>query len=488
MNHQQIKKGVFIIILVGLFLPMLQKELKWIDLEPLQGIHDVTLAPDSFLVNWLSGKSQETYSKYFNDNLGYRPLLVRGYNQYRFSFYNKVVGEAGVIGNDNILYSKRYLTCASGEDFLGKDIIAKKVSDIKFVKEKMEGEGKRLLIVLAPNKARYFSNEVPKRFQAHDSTNYSSFIQEFEKGGIDYIDFNQSFIQKKAEIDYHLIPKYGIHWSVYGAQIASDSIISYCNNRYNFNLPTMLIDSIEESKTPRYSDYDLGMNLNLLSKFDDEIYAYPHVRVVKNKLSKRKKLLVVSDSFFGAMYRTDFSKKVFDMTGWWYYNKKIKSKGGLEKNRAPEDINEALPKTDLVIILVTEWNLYRLGFGFIEELKSKYNGGKGLSQYDLNVIYYLERIRKDKGWMKGLEVKAKKLNISIDSCLAKSAKKWALKKSKDEGVYNVNAKKELNNQIRIIKNNDKWLESVKEKALKKGVSVDSMLCRTAKYVLNKKAK
>lgn len=93
--------------------------------------------------------------------------------------------------------------------------------------------------------------------------------------------------------------------------------------------------------------------------------------------------------------------------------------------------------------------------------------------------YYVKRISNDKDWMVQIEQKAKKLNISIDSCLSMTAQKWVNKN---------NPNYELEKQIEKIKNNIEWLSSVEKQALERGITLDSMLYRTAIFTIKNRNK
>jgi hypothetical protein len=431
-----VKKGLFFLILGLLFIPLLQFFYPFLEENKLNGSFNITEKPslDSLSYDWFNSRHQETYDDYFNDHIGFRPFFIKTYNQFRFSCYNTVSSTAAIKGKGGVLYDARYITTTLGHDFMGGDIIKEKVKDIKFVKEQLELEGKRLLIVIAPNKGRYNADEIPDYFKKIDTTNYEVYLTHFDNQDIDYIDFNDWFLKKKKNSDYNLIPKYGTHWSIYGSMLSADSIIKFCNSNYNYKLPTYNIDSLVIKETSNYAmkngikyylDYDLGDNLNLWWKLKGERYVYPHTHIIKDADSKKKNLLVISDSFFEPMYYSDFSTEIFSMSGYWYYNKKVVEIP--ERNKQPEDLKATLPNTDLVIIMLTEWNMYRLGFGVIEELKAYYSGEETMSP---DVIHYIERIRADKKWYNDIKKSAKERGISDYEMLVRSAKWMVREKAK----------------------------------------------------------
>ena len=79
----------------------------------------------------------------------------------------------------------------------------------------------------------------------------------------------------------------------------------------------------------------------------------------------------------------------------------------------------------MVIIMLTEWNLYRLGFGVIEEINSHYTGEPLES---VMVRHYIDKIRSDKKWMISIQQKAKERQVSVDQMVLIDAKYFARKK------------------------------------------------------------
>jgi hypothetical protein len=418
---------MFIIILGVLFCPLAQYEFALFEEVELKGVFDKVEEPEINWIDWREGDFQKKYEQHFNDYIGFRPSLIRTINQLRFSFYNVINKSTGTVGDNNIIYDTRYINSAMGEDFIGRVEISKKVNDIQFIKNKLEEDGKKILFVLAPNKARYFSEEVPSYFRKIDTTNYEVYLDNFEKYGIDYIDFNSSFLKLKKEFPINLIPFYGTHWSSFGSYFAADSIVKYCNTNYNYNLPRFILDSISVSEKPKSGDYDLGENLNLWRMLKGENYVYPHSHVQNITPSNKKNLLVISDSFFEAMYRSDLVKKIFNMTGYWYYNRDVRVPSKTTRGKKAGDLKSALAKTDLIIILSTEFNFYRLGFGITEELKAYYTGEEPL---DAKTIQYMNRIRADKVWYKQIKQSAKKEAVSDYEMLLRNAKYMAGKVTK----------------------------------------------------------
>ncbi|OFX36375.1 MAG: hypothetical protein A2X08_14815 [Bacteroidetes bacterium GWA2_32_17] len=95
--------------------------------------------------------------------------------------------------------------------------------------------------------------------------------------------------------------------------------------------------------------------------------------------------------------------------------------------------------------------------------------------------YYLERIKNDEKWMIEVKKQAEEMGVSVDSALSKNAKYMA----KQNGFVD-ETENEVQAQINIIKNNKEWYENVKAQAKERQISVDSMLIRSANYVISQR--
>jgi hypothetical protein len=96
--------------------------------------------------------------------------------------------------------------------------------------------------------------------------------------------------------------------------------------------------------------------------------------------------------------------------------------------------------------------------------------------------YFIKRISEDADWMLQVEKQAVELGISTEESLSKNAKFMAKQNGFEEIVPS-----ELEKQMDKIKNNPEWFSQVEKQALERGISLDSMLVRSARYVINNKS-
>jgi hypothetical protein len=107
----------------------------------------------------------------------------------------------------------------------------------------------------------------------------------------------------------------------------------------------------------------------------------------------------------------------------------------------------------------------------VEEVKDEVKK-EVVKDYD----YYVKRIGNDTVWMEKVEKQALERGISLDSMLHREARYMV--------NYNSSKKTELVNQINKIKSNVEWMQKVEKQALERGISLDTMIYKEAKYMIN----
>jgi phosphoribulokinase len=90
--------------------------------------------------------------------------------------------------------------------------------------------------------------------------------------------------------------------------------------------------------------------------------------------------------------------------------------------------------------------------------------------------YYVKRIGNDNVWMQKVEKQALERGISLDSMLHREARFMA--------NYTTIEQLELTNQINKIKDTPEWMQKVEKQALERGISIDTMIYKEAMYMIN----
>ncbi len=375
-KQTKIKKYLFGGIMILLLLPMLQASLTIFKLEPLKGAIETFEKPDFTFETWKTGEFQKNYEKYLDNNFGFRSTFIRINNQQAYSFHNEAKANGVIIGKENYLFEKNYLKAYLGTDYIGEQAIESQVFKLRKIQDTLQKLNKDLLMIFAPGKGTFFPEYMPDYCakQKRSKTNYAGYLSAMKSQKINYLDFNQWFLNMKSKSKYPLYGKAGIHWSKYGEYLAADSIIEVIGKMRKTAMTKLVLDKLEVKKTNEQGDYDIGEGMNLFFMMDTYPMAYPtfHYEKPKNK-QKTPKVLVVSDSYFWGMFNAGISREVFDDGQFWFYNQEIYPDSyESPKNVGDIDIQVEVEKNEMVVLICTDANLFKFAFGFVDQLYAKY--------------------------------------------------------------------------------------------------------------------
>ncbi|MCE7954045.1 MAG: hypothetical protein DYH00_00090 [Bacteroidetes bacterium CHB6] len=428
------KTKIFLLILIGvlLYLPLLQTQLNFFDPIPLKGAIAEVKKPVFKLSTWFAGEFSDSSENYLNNHFGFRESFIRLNNEMLFRFFNKAKAKDVIIGKEGYLFEKNYIKAFNGDDFKGYDSLQLMVNKLKFLQDTLKKLNKDLLIVLAAGKGTYFSEYFPEKYagKESDQTNYKVLKTLLNESQINTIDFNDYFLKIKHTAKYPLYPQYGIHWSSYSMCLAADSIISYIEKLRNIHIPHLKWDSISIEQ-PKESDYDIGDGMNLMHRLKSYNMAYPKV-YFENDIGKTKpSVLVISDSYYWGMFNLGISENAFRDSHFWYYNYEVYP----DSYKSPliasaVNLKDEIRKRDVIIIMATEANLSKFGWGFIdrayETFSKEYEYSVRNPEFMRKVNSLIEYIRTDKKWLEDIKLKADKNGVSLDSMLFLDAT-WQIK-------------------------------------------------------------
>ncbi|MCD6019971.1 MAG: hypothetical protein K0S53_3092 [Bacteroidetes bacterium] len=363
------KKALLIITLLVLFLPLFQSSFNFVKLYKLAG-DDVVCTDTSFTKStYFSGIWQQKMSGHLSHHFGFRSLLIKINNQILFSLFNRVNANGVVAGKDGYLFETTYIRSFCGDDFMGEDSINLNLDRLKLISEQFGQLNKQLIVVIAPGKPAFYKEYLPRDVKCKGSqTNYAYIAEAIKTRNINCIDFSKWFMEHKADSKYPLYPKHGNHWSTYGSWLAADSIIKYIEFKKNCYLPNLSIKSIHMDQ-PKNEDKDIEYGINLLFKLKSFDLAYPEIEVTDTIGKIKPKLLVIGDSFYWNLYRSDFVN-CFDQPTFLYYNKVPYPEGKEKVLDHDHVINKQLDRSEVIMILATESNIKSMGWGFLEDAEN----------------------------------------------------------------------------------------------------------------------
>ncbi len=377
MGHK-IKKGLFSFLFIVLLLPFIQQNLPFIKSGQLAGFADYAKNIEFSREKWFDGSYQQEKNKYYNDNTGFRPDMVRLNNQIEFSLFKKMAGGV-VLGHNNFLFHDSYIDAYNGVDFAGKKVILERLLKLKAISDTLGRLGKTFLLVYAPNKAFLYPQNIPEPYdhQKKEKNNLEVYKQIGDSIGLKQIDFNSWFISIKDTCRELLIAKQGIHWTIYGAYIAGDSLVKCIENIRNIHMPHPVLSRIIHTHSPNAADVDIKELTNLIFPLAEETFSYPDFKYTDDTSKTRPRLIFIGDSFVFNMINNKILQNTSSDWQFWFYfgvllnskNEQVTKENTLIKNY---DWKSEINKTDCIVMLYSSTNLTHLGDGFIEQAYDHY--------------------------------------------------------------------------------------------------------------------
>ncbi len=374
----------FLLMLIVAF-PFLQHGLSFFTTGPLNGAV-VPVADSSFTWDgWWSGAYQKHKNLFLNDSTGFRADLVRLNNQLDYWLFNKVHANGVVVGKDECLYEQFYIDEYYGKDFAGYDSILNEVTKLRKVQDTMERLGKTFVFIMAPSKAYYFPEKLPESDggkAGEHTTNYATFKKIAAERSLHLLDFNAWFTGMKDTSKELLFSNLGTHWTVYGSLKATDSIIKYIERQRGIRMPELRWNDVEHTDTPRRTDNDLAVGLNLISHFKKERFAYPRYFYTTDSSAKKLKSIYIGDSFLWMLIDNGLMRNTSsDFQIWYYFNEAWSDKAlsGQEPMRHMDEFDwkSYLAGTDCLVLLYTPANIKGFSYvgSFTEQMYSYFYPG-----------------------------------------------------------------------------------------------------------------
>jgi hypothetical protein len=326
-----------------------------------------------------------------------------------------------VVGKNNYLFDKSYIDTYYGHDFIGSPKIKRVVNVLDELQDSLEARGKIVVYCLATGKATFFPEYIPYE-EEKDSTNNEVMVQEFQKRGINHINFAPYLLELKKEHGDLLFPKYGVHWSYFANIFVADSLSKYIEHKTGWDLPNIEITEMKFSEKPKHFDNDAGDALNLFDTLQPDRMAYPEFKWNKPADLKKKKVLFISDSFGWDLFENiDFGKDCFSEMQLWFYYQAVYSKTVKEGRLIDElpllsrhvSLHDMLMEYDAFVILTNEPNNVLRGWGFPKDALMTLKDSNHVREERGNEFLYNQCYDK-KEWREGLEKLAEERNITFE--------------------------------------------------------------------------
>lgn len=371
------RKYLLLFWLIVLIAPLLQSGFKVFKGGALKGAIIPVPDVEFTLKGWFDGSYQHGKEEYLNEHFGFRNDLVRLHNQINFSLFKIASVRDAVVGKEDYLFERKYIEEYYGRNFIGDSAIDRRIFMIQRIADTLNSLNKKLIVVMAPSKARFFPEYIPDSLRGPIVPgNYEKYAEGFSRTGIVTMDCNKYFANLRDTCSYPLFARYGIHWSLYGASFVRDSLLTLIGRVTNKSLPRW-DKQFYVSPTPLDTDNDLGDAMNLIVKVKPGPLAYPTYTLPETVQPVPVRLISVGDSFYWTMTSLKIHEALVD-DQFWYYNSEVwPPRFGANNNRltyADLNIKDEIYNNEVFLLICSEINISNIGFSFVDDAYKLFYG------------------------------------------------------------------------------------------------------------------
>ena len=477
MKDKRIYIILFTILLTFLWLPLLQEQFDIIKIDPLKGFTEKTESPKLTYKSYSEGKYQAQLEKYVSENFGFRESVIRIYNQYVWSVFNKTYIKFLVPGKDNWLYyfgavkdyygTEQYSAYSTPEK--AKDDFDKNTMMMCQIRNILKDYGIEFLSFMAPSKVYVYPEFLPKGEK--DTTTINS-MEYYSKALADMnfpnIEMTSWYRNMRDTFDYPVFPKMDNHWQ-FTAVYGFDSLFRLMNSLNDFGIPKI-----------KYGDpepYDLKIqndeaSLNLIFPVRNKNIDYKlNVEVECDENCKKPKVLFIGDSFIWALHEQLPWKDILeDVEVWFYEDDVFKGFDLVHSKREDVNILRSIMRADYVVLYSSGHQWYKATYDFAEQA--------------LLALCVSDSL---------MEVETQRIADSLNISKEKARKKILSEPYLVKGIENIekplirNEEKILLAQtVNIIEEDPNWVEALKIQSSIQSKNLDEIYDMEAYNILNDK--
>ncbi len=423
-----------VIALMAIALPLFISFIKKENKPNLSGIVINDEKPKFSTANWFDGSYQTEMEDYNNDHWAFKEKMVRINNQFYYSAFHQLRVNGFVSGKEDYVFSENYIFSAFGDDLLTEEKITDLLQKAKVVQDTLKKKGIDLLLVYAPGKGAYCKELVQNKYvHPIKNTNHNLFVSNSKTLQVNYLDLYTYFEKLKPTSPYALFPKFGHHWSYYGACIASDTIIKHIEKLHGKDLPNIGWTDITviDSSLGTTRDADVLKSMNLLTSPNQNMkLAYPQIDFENDSLKNTTRVLTISDSYWYDQMYMGLPQQCFaGGQFWYYYNKVIPSPIPGEKVEVWQlDLKQEIESNQVIMLLYSDGNLPKFGNNFIYDAYELYTSPKtyyARNERNKQIQTFAKQIREAPLLLKKATTKSNTLQIPLDSAIRLEAMKMA---------------------------------------------------------------
>ena len=538
---------LFIILMLLLFAPMVQKRTGWVKTESLKGVYPTTPYPLLNFKDFRSGNYQKQMEQQLSERFGFREPVIRLYNQYLWDFYRKTYAHDIVAGKHNWLYYRQNVNDYYGTEMYrwlpdaptARETFDREARLMLKLRGVLQDYGIEFLMFMAPEKGFLYPEHLPDRQRDTTSINAREYYSaKFEENGFPFIEMTSWFqaLKEADTLPYSLISQTGAHWG-FSSVLAADSLLRFMEALKGEPLFKLAIGPFHQSAdSTQNDDHDLEMNLNLIRKMRhpyDRLYD-AEVTVVADSTVRKPKVLFIGNSYLWRMHYYIPFDKLFEQSEFWFYNSTAYYGPNYSEQCPVLKLNllEKVLDADYIVWFTTGNQMYKATYGFVETalmnlcvdddkantIRTQLMDSLNLSWQEANQIlinnpehYFSElagdsiptarnprvretlvinEIKKDSAWMWNLSTCQTVIqNATLERVLLMEAHNVIEGRPLMRDMPAPEAKRDRVEQlvadmIEEVKTKPELMQQIVEKAAKNGISVEEQTMFDARWIVN----
>jgi len=483
MNKLTVKQVLFLLVMLLLVLPALQRHFNLVAEKPLSGAF-VKREPPSFdeitLTSWMDGSFQTDFSSRLESHIGFHNTLLQLFNQLEYSLFREANAEGVIVGKAGELFEEDYIRAFMGEFYVGEAVWKDKVMKIKAVQDTLEKLGKSFFVILEPGKGSTYPDRFPSKYRASEAgiSNYQVLSKQLAFNDVNCLDLSAVFQSWRPLKPYRLFPKAGTHWSYYGAALAADTMLQYLNQIRGGGVPQIKLVELKTDLPIRHPDDDMWLAMNVLAAAPAENLAYPEIEFKPAGLEKPKALFV-GDSFYFNWQSDLILYNAFSDVEFWYYNKTVWNRQGVEDGSVDfKNFASSIAAADVIAIMITERFHHNFAWNFDVELYDYF-----FPEAEDPIQYFANQVRINNLHFMRMVDDAKAKRMELPERILKEAEfllyeDYQLNPEK----YKPHREAMIAILMMSIRQTPNWLDQVKQKAEDQQLPLDEMIRRDAVWI------
>lgn len=326
--HIKFDLVLFAVLMVFLFMPIVQEWTDFVPVKLLKGAFEPTPKPELTFENYCSNTYQAQIEKYVSENFGFREPVIRLYNQYVWSAFNKTYCHFIVPGKEGYLYydlavNEHYGTelpkhYKSNEEAM-KDADAE-LRQMNKLRHVLKDYGIEFVAFIAPDKPEVYPEYLPRR-DADTSTIHLTeyYSRRMEEMGFPFINMTDWFVSMRDTASFPLFPKTDSHWR-YSAVYGYDSLFRFINTLDGeAKFPNIHIGPPIAYESDEMEGDEETLNLIFRIRGDKTKYK-SDITVDDDTIHRKPKVLFVGDSFIWSMSQFMPARQILADKEIWFYN------------------------------------------------------------------------------------------------------------------------------------------------------------------------